>query len=99
MPFPPRSVEVLVWVYSPVFSIRYGLDGQGIETRWGRDFSHLSRQTLGPTQPPIKWVTGVFPVGKAAVAWRGVALATNPIQRRAYRRSRAVSPLRLHGLF
>ena len=28
----------------------YGLDGPGIESRWGRDFSHLSRPALGPTQ-------------------------------------------------
>ena len=32
----------------------YGLDGPGIETRWGRDFPHLSR----PTQPPVQWVPG-----------------------------------------
>jgi hypothetical protein len=30
---------------------RYGLDGPGIESRWGRDFSQLSRPALGPTQP------------------------------------------------
>ena len=27
----------------------YGLDGPGIESRWGRDFPHLSRPALGPT--------------------------------------------------
>jgi hypothetical protein len=32
----------------------YGLDGLGIESRWGRDFLHLSRPALGPTQPPVK---------------------------------------------
>ena len=31
----------------------YGLDGLGIESRWGRHFTHLSRPALGPTQPPI----------------------------------------------
>jgi hypothetical protein len=37
----------------------YGLDGPGIESRWGRDFPHLSRPVLGPTQPPVQWVSGL----------------------------------------
>jgi hypothetical protein len=31
----------------------YGLDDPGIEFRWRRDFPHLSRPALGPTQPPV----------------------------------------------
>ena len=38
---------------------RYGMDGPGIEFRWGRDFIHPSRPVLGPTQPPIKWVPSI----------------------------------------
>jgi len=34
----------------------YGLYGPRIESRWGRDFPHLSRPALEPTQPPIQWV-------------------------------------------
>jgi hypothetical protein len=36
----------------------YGLDGPGIESRWGRDFPHVSRPALGPTQPPLQLVSG-----------------------------------------
>ena len=31
----------------------YGLDGPGIESRWGRDSPHPSRPALGPTQSPV----------------------------------------------
>ena len=37
----------------------YGLEGPGIESRWGRNFPHLSSPSLGPTQPPIQWVLGL----------------------------------------
>jgi len=37
---------------------RYGLDGTGIEYRWGRNFPHPSRPVLGLTQPPTQWVQG-----------------------------------------
>jgi hypothetical protein len=36
----------------------YWLDGPGIESRWRRDFPHLSRLALGLTQPPVQWVPG-----------------------------------------
>jgi hypothetical protein len=34
----------------------YGLNGPGIKSLWGRDFLHLSRPALRPTQPPVQWV-------------------------------------------
>jgi hypothetical protein len=37
----------------------YGLDGPGIESQWGQDFSHMSRPALGPTQAPVQWVLGL----------------------------------------
>jgi hypothetical protein len=40
-------------------AIDYGLDGPGIESRWGRDFLRMSRPALGPSQPPVKWVPGL----------------------------------------
>jgi hypothetical protein len=46
----------------------YGMDGQGIESHWGRDFPHLSRPAQGPTQPPVQWVLGFSRGYKAAEA-------------------------------
>ena len=53
---------------------RYGLDGPGIESPWGRDLPHPSRQALGPTQPPIQWVQGL----SLGLNGRGVVLTTHP---------------------
>ena len=41
----------------------YGLDGPGIKSRWGRDFTHLSRPALGPTSLLYNGYR-VFPGGK-----------------------------------
>jgi hypothetical protein len=47
----------------------YGLDDRAIGVRspaGAKDFSSVSRPTLGPTQPPVQWVPGVlFPGVKA----------------------------------
>jgi hypothetical protein len=54
---------------------RYGLDGPGIESQWGRDFPHPPKPALGPTQPPVQWVPGL---SREYSPW-GVALITHTI--------------------
>jgi hypothetical protein len=68
--FNPRVIFILYTSYyvgrdsSVGIATRYGLDGPGIEFRWGRDFQHRSRPNLGPTQPPVQRVPGLFQVVK-----------------------------------
>jgi hypothetical protein len=47
---------------------RCGLGNPGIESRWR--FSAHVRTALGPNQPPVQWVSGLFPGDKAARAWQ-----------------------------
>jgi hypothetical protein len=50
--------------------IPYGLDGPGIETRWGGEIFRIRPDR--PWGPPNLLYNGyrIYPVGKAAGAWR-----------------------------
>jgi hypothetical protein len=58
-------IKNLMWAD---IATRYGLDGQGIESRWRRDFPNPSRPALGATHSRVK-----------CVKQQGVALTTHPI--------------------
>jgi hypothetical protein len=67
------------------------LDGPGIECRWEWDLPQPSRPALGPIQPPVKWVPGLF--HKVKRPGRGV---DHPPQSSAvWRKSKAIPLLPL----
>ena len=60
---------IIGWDSVVGIATHHGLDGPGIESRWGRDFLQPFRLVVGSTQPPIQWVMSLLPKGKAARAW------------------------------
>jgi hypothetical protein len=79
-------VKLVGPVAQSVYRLTTGLDGPGIEPRWGQDFSHTSRPVLGPTQPPVQWVPGL----SRRQSGRGAVLTTHPLLAPRSRMSRAI---------
>ena len=75
-----------------VIATGYGLDGPGIESRWGRDFPHPSRPALVPTPTSCTMRTGSFPGVKSG---RGVRLTPHPLLVPWSRKSRSIPLLPL----
>jgi len=63
------------WNSSVGIANRYRPDGSRCESRWGRDYSHTSRQAMGPTQPPVQRVWGL----SRGYSGRGVVLTAHSI--------------------
>ena len=70
------SVIAVGRVAQSVQRLATGWTVRGSNLGGGRDFSHLSRPALGPTQPPVQWVPGLSPGVKSG---RGVTLTPHPL--------------------
>ena len=57
--------QVVVRDSSVGTAIGCGLDGPGVEHRWGREFSPPCRLGLGPIQPNTKQIRDLISGGKA----------------------------------
>jgi hypothetical protein len=70
---------------------RYGLEGPGIESRWGEIFRTYPDRLQGPPSLLYKG-SGVFPGGKGG---RGMMLTTHPLLVPKLRKSWAIIPITL----
>jgi hypothetical protein len=88
-----QPVYIFQWSRDSVVGIatRYGLEGPGIESRWGENFRTYTDRLRGP---PSLLYNGyrVFPGGKGG---RGVNLTTHPLLVLRLRKSWAIPPLTL----
>jgi len=88
--WPGRGVPCPVQLgHNSVFGIAtcYGLDSARIESRRCQDFLHSPRLTLGPAQPPLQCVSGLFPRSEVARTWCSMPHSVGPWQSVRYSHS------------
>jgi len=75
-----RPIGIRTVNYRPIgiLATGYRLDDLVFESWWGRDFTHMPRPALGPTEPRIQRIMGLFPRDKAAESWRWLPTPYNP---------------------
>ena len=80
------AVAQTVWRLTTGQTVRgyYGLDGTGIESRYGPRFPHPSRTTVLPTQPPVTRVPSSFLGVEAAEAWYWSSTLSNNDVKKKY---------------
>jgi len=82
-------------VAQSVWRLGTGWTVRGSNPGGRRDFPHLSRPALGPTQLPVQWVPGLSPGVKSG---RGVALTPYPLLVLWSRKGRAIPLLPLRAM-
>jgi hypothetical protein len=68
------DVIIIIIITAVDIAARDGLDGPAIESQWWRDFPHLSRPALEPTQPPTQWAPSL----SRGQSDRSVAVTNHP---------------------
>jgi hypothetical protein len=79
----------------------YGLDEQGFNTWWGLGifpFDTMSRLALGPTQPPIHWVSGALSPGVKQLRHEADCSPPSSAKVKEYVELYLHSPICLHGM-
>jgi hypothetical protein len=84
--------------FSTVTRVGYGLDDQGSIPGRSEDFflfTAVSRQALGPTQPPINWVPGALSSG---IKRPGREADHSPLTSAEAKNEWSYTSIRLHGV-